>query len=375
MEVADANESSVIGRNQQAPERRSPMSVRHRSAGGRTRLRAAVPILIIMCIASLSGAQIANADPPPAATALTAVQARGSGSAVGVTRHAESGGVLLELRLPAPRIVLDALPETEQGRRAASRFLDSAATGAVAIADGIGDPEAGILVSLPDGSQAHTALAGVAGAAFAPDGSWLAAVDAVGRLWRVDPQTGVASRLASGPYTGSIRFTRTGQLLLVEAASQDSPFPSVVVRFAPDARRAVPIDHVDGFIFSASELADASIAVTAHVFGGGVEVRRVTQGRTARLASLDPMAIDASLSDDGSRIAYAVAGAVYLHDVASGEARHLGPGEMPRMAHDGRSLIVLRDGQSILLAADGTELDRFPTATVGWASCAGRCRP
>ena len=352
------------------------MSVRHRSArGGRTPLRTAVPILIIISVASLSGAQIASADPPPTATVKTADQARASGSTVGVVRHSEQGGELLELQLPATRIDSSALPASEQARRAYGRVLDSAPTGALIVADGVGDPEGGLVISFPDGSQVHTGLAGVAGAAFAPDGSWLAAVDASGRLWRIEARTGAASSLAAGPYTGSVRFTRSGQLLLVEAASIEKPFASVVVRLAPDTRRAVPVDSEDGFVFSAAELADSSIAVTTHVFGGGVEVHRVKDGASGRLASLDSSAIDASLADDGSRIAYTVGGEVYLHDVLRGTAQHLGPGELPRLARDGSSLLVLRDGQTLLLASDGTELDRFGTATVGWANCAGRCQP
>ena len=352
------------------------MSVRHRSAnGGRSRLRAAVPILIMVSLASLSGAQIAHADPPPPAQTMTAAQARGSGSAVGVIKHSERGGQVLELRLPLPRISISGLPASEQARRAAARYLDNASNGAVAVADSMGDPGAGLLISLPDGSQAHTALAGVTGAAFAADGSWLAAVDSRGRLWRIEAKTGAASQLAQGPFMGSIHFTRAGELLLVEAASTEAPFPSVVVRFSPATRRSVFVDHEDGFVFSASELSDASVAVTAHVFGGGVEVRRVTQGSSERLASLDSRAIDASLSDDGSRIAYSVAGTVLLHDVAKGSTDRLARGEMPRVAHDGGSLLVLRDGQTALLAADGTQLDQFSTAAVGWASCEGRCQP
>ena len=352
------------------------MSVRHRTAhGGRTRLRAAVPVLIVVSLASLSGAQIAHADPPPPAQTMTAAQARGSGSAVNVINHSEQGGRVLELQLPYPRISAVGLPAGEQGRRAAARYLDDASNGAVAIADGIGDPHAGLLVTFPDGSQAHTALAGVAGAAFAADGSWLAAVDGSGRLWRIEATTGAASQLASGPYTGSISFTRAGELLLVEASSIEAPFPSVVVRFNPRSRRSVLVDHEEGFVFSAAELTDASVAVTAHVFGGGVEVRRVTDNSSERLASLDPRAIDASLSDDGSRIAYSAAGSVFLHDVASGSTKRLGPGEMPRVAHDGGSLLVLRNGQTALLTADGGELDQFDTPTVGWATCEGRCQP
>jgi len=352
------------------------MSVRHRSApGGRTRLRAVVPILIVTSLASLTGAQLTSADPPPAATTKSAEQARTSGTAVGVVRHAGPGGELLELQLPAPRTLTSGLPATEQARRAAARLLDAAPSGDLAIADGVGDPEAGVTISHPDGSQAHVALNGVAGAAFAPGSSWLAAVDAPGRLWRIDALSGSASQLAPGPFTGSIRFAASGELILVQAASIDAPFASVVVRLAPETRREVLVDSEEGFVFSASELADASIAVVAHVFGGGVEVRRSAGGTMVRMASLDPNAIDASLSDDGTRIAYAADSMVYLQDLRRGVARRLGPGQMPRIAHDGSSLLVLRDGKSVLLAADGSELEQFPTATVGWSRCEGRCQP
>ena len=354
------------------------MSVRHRTIrGGRTRLRAAVPVLITMSLASLSGAQLVSADPPPTARTMTADQARASGTAVAVRRHAESAGEVLELQMPAAIIGTSTggLPANERARRDAARFLGAAPNGAVAIADGIGDPHAGIAVTSADGSQAHTALSGVAGAAFAADGSWLAAVDAVGRLWRIDTHTGAATQLAAGPYTGSVHFTRAGDLLLVEAASSDSIFPSAVVRFSPATRRATVVVKEEGFVLSATELADGSIAVTAHVFGGGVAVRRVKDGSSDLLASLDSNAIDPSLSRDGSRIAYSAGGAVYLHDMGNGTTRGIGRGEMPRMAADGGSLLVLRDGRTTLIAADGAELDRFPTAAVAWGSCGEGCRP
>jgi len=354
------------------------MSVRHRTTrGGRTRLRAAVPVLIAMSLASLSGAQLVSADPPPTARTMTPDQARASGSAVGIKRHPERSGEILELQMPAAIVGTGALPlpANERARRDAARFLGTASDGSVAIADGIGDPHAGIVVTSADGSQARTALSGVAGAAFAADGSWLAAVDTAGRLWRIESGSGAASQLAAGPYTGSVRFTRNGELLLVEAASSDSIFPSVVVRFSPATRKTTVVDTEDGFVFSAIELADSSVAVTAHVFGGGVAVRRVTEGSAELLASLDPNAIDPSLSADGSQIGYAANGIVYLHDVTTGSTRGIGRGEMPRMADDGGSLLVLRDGKTALLAPDGTELDQFATAAVGWGSCGEGCRP
>jgi len=196
------------------------MSVRHRSThGGRTRVRATALLLLMIGFASLSGAQIASADPPPSATVTTAGQALATGSAVSVTFHAEPGGQLVELQLPAPRIAASGLPSGEQARRSAARIMSSASSGALAIADGVGDPEAGLTISQPDGSLVRTALAGVAGAAFGPDETWVAAVDAAGRLWRINARTGAATALGSGRYAGSVRFTRSGELLLVEAAS------------------------------------------------------------------------------------------------------------------------------------------------------------
>lgn len=356
------------------------MSVRHRAIrSGSRRLRAAVPVLMVMSLASLSGAQLASADPPPTARTMTAGEARASGSAAEVQRHPKGAGEILELRLPAASsaaaAVSGALGANERSRREAERFLGAAPTGGVAIADGIGDPQAGIAITSADGSVVHTALSGVAGAAFAADGAWLAAVDAAGRLWRIDAHSGAATQLAAGPYTGSVQFTRSGELLLVDAASSDSIFPSVVVRFNPETRSTSMVDREEGFVFSATELADASIAVTVHVFGGGVAVRRVMGATSELLARLDSKAIDPSISADGSRVAYSAGGAVFVHDTASGANLGIGRGELPRMAADGSSVLVLRDGTTTLVASDGSELERFATATVGWGSCGGGCRP
>src|SRR2546427_712711 len=80
-------------------------------------------------------------------------------------------------------------------------------------------PAGGLRIAHPDGSQVRTALPGVTGAAFAPDGAWLAAVDGRGRIWRVDSQSGSASRLADGPFAGAVTFEPGGTVVAIAVAS------------------------------------------------------------------------------------------------------------------------------------------------------------
>jgi hypothetical protein len=88
---------------------------------------------------------------------------------------------------------------------------------------------------------------------------------------------------------------------------------------------------------------------------------------------LDPRAIDVTLTDDGTFIAYAIFGdGVYV--VSPGEsARRVADGELPRIAPNGASILMLRGSASSVVTLDGREIARFPFATARWAACEGRC--
>jgi hypothetical protein len=213
----------------------------------------------------------------------------------------------------------------------------------------------------------------VRGAAFDPTGTWLAGIDAAGRLWRVDTNSGAALRMADGPYGGSIAFARNGELLLVEGISAGAPYESRLVRLDPRSGRAASLYAEPGFVFSARELADGSVAAVVHPFGAGVVVVRIDAGHARPVADLGARAIDVSISDDGATIAYAVAGSLYAEHPKSARPVRIGAGELPRVAPGGRSVLALRGGQSVVLTVDGRETARLDSPTITWAACAEEC--
>jgi hypothetical protein len=324
-----------------------------------------------MMLAMLTGGTLSASQSP--AELLTATQAHAAGAAIPIVSHPEPGGTVVAVELAsARRVVSVAAPE--QLRREALRLLGFGSAGSVAIRDVVDDPGSGLTIARVDGSQTKIALPGVTAAAFAASEAWLAAVDASGRLWKVNPVSGHTTRLANGPYLGSLAFTRDGSLLLSEVSSVGAPYSSRLVRFNPDTARSAPLMTDPGFVFSARELNDGSVAVVMHPFGGGVTVRRIiTSGATVPDMPLDPRAIDVTLTDDGAFTAYAVFGdGVYVVSPA-GSVRRVADGDLPRIAPNGASILMLRGSGSSVVTLDGQEIARFPFATTRWASCEGRC--
>lgn len=339
------------------------------------RTRAAALILVLVGLLSMGGPRFASAVPGPPARQLTRAEVVTAGASIAAHVLREPGGSILELTLP-PTPSNTVLPGGEQARRVALRVLDTGPDGSIAIADAVGDPAAGLTIAHADRSQARSSLPGVGGAAFDPRGGWLAVTDLSGRLWRVEADSGRASRLGDGRYIGPAAFLPDGSLLLVAGSSVGAPYESRLVRFNPETAGEAPVYAGQGFVFSARPLADGSLAAVIHPFGGGVAVVRIGVDGPRPLAELAPDAIDVSVSADGSRIAYARAGdGIYLAGGAAGPGRRLGSGELPRIAEDGSSILVLRDGASVLLAPDGEERDRFASPTVAWLACPPGCRP
>lgn len=339
------------------------------------RTRGAALILVLAGVLSIGGARLANAVPAPASQQLSPAAVVAIGASIAARLVPEPGGKVIELALPAvsPNA---ALPADERARRIALRLLATGPDGSVAIADAVGDPGAGLTIAHPDGSQARSALAGVSGAAFHPHGGWLAVTDLSGRLWRVEADTGRATRLGDGHYLGRASFLPDGSLMLVAATSAGAPYDSHLVRLNPETGSAESVYAGQGFVFSARPLADGALAAVIHPFGGGVAVIRIEPAGPRLLAQLAPDAIDVSVSADGSHIAYARVGdGIYLAGGEAGSARRLGSGDLPRIAEDGSSILALRDGTSVLLSQDGAERARFGSPTVAWVPCGEGCRP
>jgi hypothetical protein len=347
------------------------VSIRSRyNVGGRTR----PPLTILTMLAvlmSIGGAGLASAQPPPpAAVVLTADAAARAGLVIPLDVTPLMGDAVVQLGL-AP-----AGAGSEAVRRTALRVLSAAPGGsAVAIADRIDDPVGGLTIAQADGSQVRTAFPGVAGAAFAPDGSWLAAVDGQGRVWRVDPKSGSASRLADGPFAGALAFARDGALLVIEVASVEAPYASRLVRIDPDGHVATVSTIDEPLVLSAQPLSDGSLAAVVHPLGGGIAVRRVTPRGSSLITDLGMSTADVAVSPDGGFVAYALADdGVYLVDVARRVTHRLGEGAMPRFAPGAAALLLQSDRGSVVIDYDGQTIQTFASPATAWSTCVGGCQ-
>ncbi len=324
---------------------------------------------------SLGIASSASAGQPLATTFLSAADARRAGLEIAISRHPTGSGVLVAVTAPgaAAAHAGPSAPPEEQDRRQALRLLDASPSGAVAVADAIGDRAAGLTIVDPEGNQLRVSLGGVGGAVFAPAG-WLAAVDAAGRAWRVDPESGAAHLLGEGPYGGRLDVGADGALILVELSSVEAPFSSRVVRLDPESGVARPMtDENVGLVFAARALADGALALVSHRPGHGVELLRLDGGEIAVAAELDPDAVDPSISADGYAAAYAVAGDGSYLVRAGAQATRLGNGTLPRLAPDGGSIALLSDGRTVVVDPAGRRLQQLSSALTAWARCDGGC--
>jgi hypothetical protein len=315
---------------------------------------------------------MASAQPPaPVAVVLTADAATRAGLSIPIDIAPFMGDAVVQIALAASGAGAEAV------RRTALRVLATAPGGsAVAIADRIDDPAAGLTIAHADGSQVRTALPGVAGASFAPDGRWLAAVDGHGRVWRVDPKSGLASRLADGPFAGAIAFERDAALLGIEVSSVEAPYASRLVRIDPESGRLTSLAGIDApLVLAAQQLSDGSIAAVIHPLGGGIAVRRVSAFGSSPITGLGTDIADVAVSPDGQFVAYAMAGGgVYLVEVGLGVTRRLGDGMLPRFAPGAPAVLVQVDRGSVVIGYDGRTLQTYASPATAWASCVGGCQ-
>jgi hypothetical protein len=356
------------------------MSTRHRRGSRRARTTLGV-LLAALLAGSLGIVSSVAAQPPPAVTTLSPDDARQAGRAVSIIDIDVGGQRLVAVSAPVDPArsndtVTDDPGDAERQRREAMRLLDVAADGTLAIADAIGDPHAGLAIAAPSGGQILVSMPGVAAAAFAPQGGWLAVVDGLGRLWRVDATSGSATPLADGPFGGAIGFGADGALLLVALPSVEAPYAGSLVRVDPESARVRAVAGGDrlGLVLAAGGLADGSLAVVVHRPEDGTSLLRLADGAVSRIASLSPDAVDVSVSDDGTRAAYALAdGEAFLQQPGDTAPIALGAGALPRIAGDGRAVAILRDGQTVLVNDEGRELQRIASPLARWAGPAGRC--
>lgn len=325
---------------------------------------------VVLLLASQLVGEPARAERPVPTTRLSAEQAEDAGQEIDLAERPVGASTLLVATLPDPD------GDTVAPAFEAARLLDSSRSGAtILVADVVADFAANVTVQSDDGSQLLVSVPGVIDGELAPDGTWAAVIDGIGRLLRLDPATGATEELARGPFLGPIFFESEGTLLLLAVSSVEAPWQSRLVRLDPVTGASLALSG-DELVYGAIPLADG-LAYSAHDTElGSTVVRLVAPTGPQLLADLGPQAIEVDVSRDGSSIAYEVVGeGVYLRSAADGTTSRVGPGGDPRFSPDGELLAVERGRGTAILRRDGSVADRVSELTVAWSECSEECAP
>jgi hypothetical protein len=215
-------------------------------------------------------------------------------------------------------------------------------------------------------------MPGLTAAAFAPDGSWLAALDGTGSLWRVEAADGSPTRLREGPFIGPVTVEPGGSVLALAVSSVEAPFVSQPVRIHV-AASIVERLAADRLVYAVQRLDDGSLAAVVHR-PQGTEVRILDGPRAGPLVDLGEDAVNAAVSGDGRKVAWERDGGVFVMDLPDGAARRIVTGSAPAFAPDGRSLLVRSATGTDLVGLDGGLLAKLGPAA-GFAACGEECRP
>jgi len=214
-------------------------------------------------------------------------------------------------------------------------------------------------------------VTGLLAAGFAPDGSWLAICDGLGRLWRVDSASGATQLIADGPFAGSLLVEPGGSILALAVSSVEAPFMSHLVRLGPAGQAAEMVSDA-GLVYAMAALADGSLAVVSHRPAGTL-IQRLADGQVVSSTDLGSGAVNVSMSSDGAIVAWEQDGQLVVRS-GQAPARVLGPGQRPRVAPNGRMVLVdAAAGGTSVLSVDG-ELIAQLTGPVALLDC-GECRP
>ena len=218
-------------------------------------------------------------------------------------------------------------------------------------------------------------------AEFSPDGSWLAATDGAGSLWRIDVTTGKGTLLSTGAeqlvFGLGLAFQSPDRLLVNMVGAVPIPMPSRIARVALDGGVAVRIDMLttDPSAYYPLPLSDGRIAYIHQNFDGTRAVRAINlAGVEEPLAELGEAGWT-DVSPDGTSIVYEINGVSYKLDVATGAAQTVGPGSRPRISPDGAMIAVLdlAQGQTAILSLSGTSLGSAASITTAWVQCDEGC--
>lgn len=332
------------------------------------RLRLLAAGFVALLLASQLIGVPARAERPLPTSTISADEAADGGLAIALAERSEGSSTLLVAGLP------EAPVEAPAEALAAARLLDVAPESGIILAtDLVADVSGTLTVQREDGSQLLVTVPGVTDGELSPDASWVAVIDGIGRLLRVDAASGEMAEIAAGPFLGPIMFDADGTLLLLGVSSVEAPWQSRLIRLDP-ANGAMVALSGDELVYGAVRLSDG-IAYAAHdPATGSTIVRRVTATGPQLIADLGPSAIDVDIARDGSAIAHEVVGeGIYVTLPGSGQATRIGAGSDPRFSPDGELLAVRRGGSTVVLARDGSVRDRIGEMTVTWRDCDQEC--
>lgn len=332
------------------------------------RLRLLAGGFVALLLASQLIGVPARAERPLPTSVISADEAADGGQFIALAERTEGASTLLVVALPAAPV------EAAGEALDAARLLDVAPeSGTVLATDLVADLSGTLTVQREDGSQLLVTVPGVTDGELSPDASWVAVIDGIGRLLRIDAASGEMAEIAAGPFLGPILFEAGGTLLLLGVSSVEAPWQSRLIRLDPTNGAMVALSGEE-LVYGAVQLSDG-VAYAAHdPATGSTVVRRVAPTGPQLIADLGPSAIDVDIARDGAAIAYEVVGeGVYLTAPGSGQATRIGAGSDPRFSPDGELLAVRRGASTVVLARDGSVRDRIGETTVAWSECAEEC--
>ncbi|HET6819876.1 MAG TPA: hypothetical protein VFH98_04900 [Candidatus Limnocylindria bacterium] len=243
---------------------------------------------------------------------------------------------------------------------------------AAAVATQVGPAPTNLTLAHPDGSQQRVAMPGLIGAGFAPDGSWLAAIDGGGAMWHVPASGAGAARVAEGPFIGTPIVEPGGSVLALWVSSIEAPIVSRLVRISSGGTVVALTD--DQLVYGAQLMADGTVVYASHQ-GSRTFVKQTGAGAPPRaLADLGEDAVNVAVDPAAEAVAFERGGQVFLRHIAERHPIQLGAGMRPRFAPDGRSILVELAAGTALIALDGSRLASFD-GDAGFATCAVVCRP
>lgn len=339
---------------------------RNHSAARCARLRASRRLVLMTAVLPLAvGLTIgtALAEPSPTVSRLSGDEAERLGTAVELVARPDLAVGLVEVRTATGAGVARST--------GADRLLALRAGGQMAaLARKVGPDPTALVLARHDGSQLLVPLPGLLSAAFAPDGTWLAALDGSGSLWRVMTDSGSAVLLAAGPFIGAPIVEETGSVVILSVPSVEAPFMSRLVRVAADGSATTALSD-DQLVYGAQQLAGGGLAVIAHQPSGTL-VWRLAGGSRQLLVDLGRDAVNAAVSDGAGAVAWERAGEIFAQSLPDGQPVRLATGSQPRLAPDGQAVLVELPTGTALFALDGRSLGTLE-AQAAFASCPAGC--